>query len=74
MYCTGGIDYGSGPFDIIFTAGKTVAVFNVTVTNDNIVEDIENFILTIDRSLLPDMVTTEDPGQTVVNIVDDDSE
>ena len=74
VYLTGGgVDYDSGPFDITFPAGETIAVFNVTINDDNIVEGNENFTLSIDPSSLPNGVTIGDPSQTTVILVDDDS-
>ena len=73
VYLTGGgVDYDSGPFDITFPAGETLAVFNVTINDDNIVEDNENFTLSINSSSLPNGVTVG--NQVQVTIVDHDSE
>ena len=75
VYLTGGgIDYDSGPFDITFPAGETLAVFNVSINDDNIVEDNENFTLVINPSSLPNGVTVVNPNQTTVNITDNDCE
>ena len=70
----GGVDYDSGPSDITFPAGETLAVFNVSINDDNIVEDNESFTLSIDLSSLPNGVTVINPNQTTVNIMDDDCE
>ena len=70
----GGVDYDSGPFDITFPAGETLAVFNVSINDDNIVEDNENFTLSLDPPSLPNGVTVINPNQTTVNIIDDDCE
>ena len=69
----GGIDYEYGPFDITFPAGETLAVFNVSINDDNIVEGNENFTLSINTSSLPNEVTIGNPVHTVVTIMDDDS-
>ena len=75
VYLTGGgVDYDSGPFDITFPAGETLAVFNVSIIDDNIVEDNENFTLSINSSSLPNEVTTASQVFAVVTIVDYDSE
>ena len=75
VYLTGGgVDYDSGPFDITFPAGETLAVFNVTINDDNIVEGNEKFTLSIDPSSLPNGVTVINPNQTAVNIIDNDCE
>ena len=71
VYLTGGgVDYDSGPFDITFPAGETLAVFNVSINDDDIVEGNENFTLSINTSSLPD--TVANPVQITVTIVDDD--
>ena len=71
--CTGGgVDYDSGPYNITFQAGTISVPFNVSITDDNILEDDENFLLTVDLSLLPDNITASDPYQATVTIVDKD--
>ena len=50
---TGGDDYDSGPFSAIFPAGKTVATFNVSIIDDDIVEGTETFELSINPFSLP---------------------
>ena len=50
----------------------TTIPFKVSLTDDHIMEQDENFILNITQSLLPDGVTIGDPGVTVVTIVDND--
>ena len=66
------MDYTSGPYTVTFPAGQTTATFNVSITDDMILEGNENFMLTIDPSSLPDGVTRGTPGEATVNIVDDD--
>ena len=66
------MDYGSGPYTVTFPAGETSVPFNVSINNDIICEDNENFILTIDPSSLPTGGTVGNPGQATVTIVDDD--
>ena len=66
------MDYGSGPYEVIFTAGTTEASFNVSFTDDDIFESNENFMITIDPSSLPSNVSVGDPGQVTVTIVDND--
>ena len=67
-----GVDYASGPYNITFPASVTTIQFKVSLTDDHIMEQDENFILNITQSLLPDGVTIGDPGVTVVTIVDND--
>ena len=66
----GGIDYGSGPHNVIFPAGVTSVPINISLTNDNILEGNEHFILTISPSLLPSGVFVGFPDQARIYIVD----
>ena len=66
------MDYGSGTYEVTFTAGTTEALFNVSLTDDNISERNEKFMITIDPSSLPNNVTVGDPDQVIVTIVDND--
>ena len=73
LYLTGGNDdYSSGPYTVTFLAGVTSVPFNVSITDDNVLEDDENFSLTIDTSSLPSNVTVDNPSQATVTIVDND--
>ena len=67
------MDYTSGPYTVTFPAGNTTATFDVPINDDNILEDNEDFILTIDVISLPNNLLYGDPGQTTVTIADDDS-
>ena len=66
------MDYGSGPYENTFTAGTTEASFNVSLTDDNIFESNENFMITIDPSSLPNNVTVGGRKRVTVIIMDDD--
>ena len=67
------MDYTSGPYPITFPAGQTNATFNVPINDDNIFEIDENFILTINPSLLSTRITTVgNSGQATMTIVDND--
>ena len=68
----GDMDYGTGPYIIMFPAEQTSVPFSVSINHDMIVEGNENFTLTIDSSSLPTGITVGDPGQATVTIVDDD--
>ena len=50
------------------------ASFGIPIIDDNVVELVEQFDLTIDSSSLPNGFTVHNPSQVVVNITDDDSE
>ena len=69
----GGVDYGSGPYTVIFPAGETSMSFDVPITDDVILENTEMFSVAIDPSL-PDRVTVGSPGQATVAIQDSDCE
>ena len=70
----GGVDYDSGPYNVTFTAGIIMASFNVPINDDDILEDDEDFTLTIRSGTLPNRVTRLGSGQSTVTIVDVDSE
>ena len=73
-YIAGGdIDYGSGPYIVTIPARITSVLFDIPITNDNVLEQNENFNLTINASLLLSRVTVTNPHQAIVTIMDDDS-
>ena len=49
-----------------------MGLLNITLFNDNIVEETETFNLFINASSLPERVFSGDPNNTVVNILDSD--
>ena len=53
-------------------AGQTRMLFNISLTNDYHYEGNEYFMLTIDSSSLLSHVTTINPSQATVTIVDND--
>ena len=69
----GGVDYDSGPYTVTFTAGQTSTSFNVSINDDNILENTEMFTLDINPSTLPNRVTVGNPGEATVTIMDTDS-
>ena len=50
----------------------TIVPFNVSITDDNIHEIDENFMLTINATSVPTSVSVGNPSQATVTIVDDD--
>jgi len=66
------VDYNSGPYSITFSAGVTSVTFDISINDDSILEDNENFMLTIDQSSLPTNVNRGNPGSATVTIVDND--
>ena len=67
----GGVDYDSGPYTVIIPAGATNVSFNVSITDDEIHEGDENFILVINSSSLSHELSHF--AQAVVTILNDDS-
>ena len=65
------MDYHSGPYTVKFPTGVATTTFNISINNDNVLEDNENFTLTINSSSLPGNVTVGNPGEATVTIVDD---
>ena len=50
----------------------TSALFNVSLIDDDVLENNENFFLAINQDTLPTSITAGTTDQTIVNIVDDD--
>ena len=67
-------DYNSGPYNVTFLAGVTRVSFSVSITDDYVLEDNENFLLSIDFSVLPNNVTVDNISQATVTILDNDGE
>ena len=65
------MDYTSGPYSVTFSAGMTSVTFSISITNDSIFEENENFTLTINSSLSTG-VMVGNAGQATVIIVDND--
>ena len=61
----GGIDYDSGPYNVTFLPGNTIATFDIPVVYDKIEEDNENFTLSI-SSQLPPLILHDDVTQAIV--------
>ena len=49
----GGVDYNSGPYNVIFPAGVTSVSLNIIINNDYVLEYNETFYLTIINGSLP---------------------
>ena len=63
------MDYTLGPHSVTFLAGVTSVPLNISINDDNIFENLEQFFVTI-NSLLPTSVTY--PYEATVIIVDND--
>ena len=64
-------DYNSGPYVVTFPAGATNASFNVTIFDNNHLENNEIIYFTINSSSLPDNIVS-DPSEVTMTILDDD--
>lgn len=62
----------SGPYTVTFPAGVTSAMFNVSISNDDIFESNETFNLIIDVFSLPSNIAVGDISQAAVTILNDD--
>ena len=47
--------------------------FNISILDDDVLEDNENFTLTINTDSLPDGISTDNPSKVTVIIRNDDS-
>ena len=70
-------DYRSGPWPYtaaVFSSESTGASFYITIIDDNVVEDNEEFVLQIDPLTLPVGVSLNGRSQATVTISNDDCE
>lgn len=67
----GGVDYGSGPYNVRFSVGNYTVYFCVNITDDNLHERDEIFGLKINTTSLPSRVISKD-DTTNVTIVDNE--
>jgi len=65
-------DYSPGPYILTIPSGDISISFNISITDDNILEIMEEFFLSIDLLSLPDGVTVGNKGNITVVIVDND--
>jgi len=70
---SGGEDYKFEPYNVTFPAGVTAKSLNVTIVDDNILENNETFNLRI-SSQLPNRVNLNNTNQITVTIEDNDGE
>jgi len=64
------MEYQSGRYDVIFTAGQNNVSFNISIFEDDIQDYNEIFTLTIDSRTLPNRVSRGTPSKATVTIVD----
>ena len=68
----GNIDYGSGPYSVTFSAGTSTASIFLSITDDNITENDETFLLNIDPISLSNILVLGAQRGILVTIEDDD--
>ena len=64
----GGVDYYSGPYNVTFPIGSTIASFDITIIDDGVLEDDEIFSVSIDSITNDHNVGT--PAVATVTIID----
>ena len=72
QFTGGGVDYSSGLYNVTIPAGQISVPFNVSINDDNVFEENEEFLLTIDQFSSPNSVIIGSPNVTVVIISDSD--
>ena len=65
-------DYIPGPYNVTFPAGHISVSFNISITDNNIVEYDKIFNLAIAPKSLPYLISRGNPGVAIVSIVNDD--
>lgn len=65
-------DYTNVSLTVIFPAGTTTALMNITIVDDNTTESTENFTFTIDPDSLRSDISIGSPYQTSITILDND--
>ena len=66
------MDYDSGPYSVMIPAGETTVSLSIAIINDNILENQEQFTLSINKSSLTSHVMLGNRGETTVIIIMDD--
>ena len=69
-----GDDYSAGPYNVTIYAGDTSASFNISITDDNVLEENETFRLVITPESLPNLVSRGISATTTVIIKNDDGQ
>ena len=67
------MDYNSTPINVTLAAGTLSSTINISVTIDNISEQSEMFILTLNVSSLIDVDVLENASIAICTIIDDTS-
>ena len=69
---TGDVDYNAGIYDVMFSTGGVRMMFNVSIFDDNILEFVEEFNLTISSISLSTIIFSGTIQQATVFIIDND--
>ena len=69
---TGNVDYASGPYNMVIPAGTSNTSFSVSITDDNITENPEAFLLSINPLSLSNILVFGNHTEAIVTIVDND--
>ena len=72
MNYVGGVDYNAGLYTITFFAEDVRITFNISINDDNILEMIEEFNLTISSTSPPARIFSGNIQETNVFIIDND--
>ena len=67
-----GVDYDSGPYSVMIPAGQTTASLSISIINDAVLENEEQFKLSVNKSSLTSHVMLGILDETAVNVIDDD--
>jgi len=71
-YYAGNVDYNTGPYNVTLLAGNTTGILNIILNDDNLLERIEEFNLTIDISSLSGDIFPGNHIEALVVIMDND--
>ena len=71
-FLAGDLDYLAGPYNVTISAGQTSVFFDISITDDNILETNESFSLAITPESLPYLVSRGIPGKVLVTIINND--
>ena len=70
--CLGNADFDADPHIVKFAINTTMALFNISITVENILEIDENFMFRIDQAMLIPQVFLGNISQASGLIIDDD--
>ena len=62
----------SGPYSVTFPATMTRVSFDIAIINDATYEPMQNFMIGINSTALPEGFRASDPRRAMVTIIEDD--